>query len=68
MISLNQQIEEVVRELDQRSRVYPRLVSKGGARQSVLDYQVARMQAVLKTLRWLRDNEAKVRAAVGEQE
>ena len=61
-ISLNQQIDEVERELSQRANVYPRLVSKGGIRQSVADYQVARMEAVKRTLEWLRDNEEKIRA------
>lgn len=64
-VSLNQQIEEVDRELAQRARVYPRLVGQGKLRQSVADYHVKRMQAVKATLEWLRDNEAAVRAAVG---
>ena len=63
-ISLNEQIDEVVRELAQRSTVYPRLVQTGKMRESIADYQVERMTAVLNTLRWLRDNEDKVRAAV----
>jgi hypothetical protein len=33
-------------------------------RQSIADYQVQRMTAVLNTLRWLRDNEDRIRAAV----
>ncbi|NJL09055.1 MAG: hypothetical protein HC900_13055 [Methylacidiphilales bacterium] len=63
-ISLSQQIDEVRRELAERESVYPRLVSSGKLRQSVADYQVARLQAVLATLRWLQVNEAAVRAAV----
>lgn len=68
MISLAQQIQEVERELDQRSKVYPRLVSKGGMRQSEADYHTARMNAVLNTLRWIRKHEARVRAQLGEGE
>lgn len=62
--SLNQQIEEVERELQQRRSVYPRLTATGKLRESVAEYQVGRMEAVRRTLQWLRDNEAAVRAAV----
>ena len=61
-VSLAQQIEEVQRELDQRARVYPGLVSKGSMRQAHADYHVARMTAVLRTLQWLRDHEDLIRA------
>lgn len=64
-ISLSQQIDEINRELGQRKVVYPRLVSGGKMRQSIADYQVARMEAAKATLEWLRDHEATVRAAVG---
>lgn len=64
--SLNQQIEEVERELDQRSRVYPRLISTGKLRQSIADYQVGRMEAVKRTLEWLRDNETAIKATLGK--
>lgn len=63
-ISLNQQIDEVSRELEQRDRVYPRQVASGAMRQSIADYQVARMSAVKTTLEWLRENETDVRAYV----
>lgn len=66
-ISLNQQIEEVSREMEQRGYVYPRLASKGRERQSVLNYQTERMTAVLRTLEWLRDNEAKIKSTIGAQ-
>lgn len=56
-ISLNQQIEEVERELDMRRKVYPRM--KGS--QAIKDYQVQRLQAVLDTLRWLQRNEPQIR-------
>jgi hypothetical protein len=48
--SLAQQIEEVERELKLRERVYPNLVRKLEMRQSIADYHMARMQAVLETL------------------
>lgn len=63
-ISLNQQIEEVERELQHRRSVYPRLVSSGKMRASVAEYHTARMQAVLKTLMWLANNEADIRADI----
>ena len=60
-VSINQQIEEVQRELDQRARVYPRLISAGKLRRSHADYQTQRMEAVLRTLEWLRDNEGEIK-------
>ena len=64
-ISLAQQIEEVERELELRERVYEGPVRSGGMRRSVADFHMTRMRAVLATLRWLRENETAVRAAVG---
>lgn len=52
-ISIGAQIEEVEREIGLRKQVYPRQVSSGKMRQSVADMHLARMEAVLKTLRWL---------------
>jgi len=56
MMSLAQQIEEVERELKLRREVYPRMIAKGALRQSVADYHMQRMQAVLETLRRLQEN------------
>lgn len=56
MISIEQQIAEVQRELAMRSQVYPGLVSKKKMRQGEADMHMARMQAALKTLEYLRDN------------
>ena len=66
-ISLERQIEEVARELALRAAVYPRLVAKGEMRSAVADDQVARMAAVLATLRWLARNEASIKAKVGHE-
>lgn len=52
-IGLAQQIAEVERELALRNNVYPGLVARKKMRQGEADAHVARMQAVLKTLRWL---------------
>lgn len=65
-ISLDQQIEEVERELAERAKVYPRLMSSGRMRPSVAEFHVARMEAVLRTLKWVKANEAKLRAAAKE--
>jgi hypothetical protein len=65
MISLNQQIEEVAREIEMRERVYPHLVSSGKMRQSHADYHQARLRAVLKTLQWLAANEKTIKQAIG---
>jgi hypothetical protein len=51
--SLSQQLEEVERELALRSRVYPRMVSKGQIRQSEAEYHMQRMESVAETLRGL---------------
>ena len=48
--SLAQQIEEIEREIGLREKVYPNLVRKGEMRQSVADYHMARMRAVLRTV------------------
>ena len=61
-ISLQQQIEECGYELDQRARVYPRLVSSGKLRQAVADYHVDRMRATRRTLEWLQRHEDEIKA------
>lgn len=53
MISLDQQISEVKRELAMRAAVYPGLVAKKKMRQGEADLHVARMTAALKSLEWL---------------
>jgi hypothetical protein len=63
--SLAQQIEEVQRELGLRENVYARLVIKGEMRQAVADYHLERMQAALKSLKWLQRHETKIKTAVG---
>lgn len=55
-VSINQQIEEVERELQLRRTVFPRLVAKRRYSQSEADYLMRRMEAVLDTLRWCREN------------
>lgn len=65
-ISLNQQIEEVQRELDQRAKVYPRLNAKGTLPRHIGDYQVQRLQAVRTTLQWLKENEKLIKSLLAK--
>lgn len=55
-ISINQQIEEVERELAMRKKVYPDMIARRKLRQSEADYFVKRLKAVRETLVWFRDN------------
>ena len=50
VITLNEQIDEIKRELKQRERVYPRMIAQGKLRQAIAEYQMARMQAALATV------------------
>lgn len=67
MISLSQQIEEVERELALRANVYPRQVSSGKMRQSVADYHVKRLEAVLATLKHIDRHQDEYRRLVTER-
>ena len=50
VVTLNEQIDEIRRELKQRERVYPRMIAQGKLRQAIAEYQMARMQAALATV------------------
>lgn len=63
-ISIHAQIEETRREIMLRRDVYPRQVARRLMRESVANMHIGRMEAVLATLVWLRDNEADIRAYV----
>ena len=65
--TIYQQIEEFEREIALRKNVYPNLVAKGNMRQSVADYHMARIEAALKSLEWLRDNRDGIVKAMKEQ-
>lgn len=51
--SLPAQLEEVMREIALREKVYPRMVEKAQMREGVAEYHLARMRAVADTLRIL---------------
>lgn len=51
MITIDQQIKCVERELALRRRVYPAWVSKGRMKQADADREIETMEAVLKTVK-----------------
>lgn len=61
MITIDHQIAEVRRELALRSRVFPSFIARGKMRQGEADLHVSRMEAVLKTLEWLSENQATIK-------
>jgi hypothetical protein len=63
-ISLAQQIEEVEREIKLRESAFQSYGRAGKMRSSEVEFHIARMKAVLTTLRWLQANEVAIRAAV----
>ena len=58
IFSLDQQIEEIERELELRRGVYPRMVANRKMRQSVANYHMDRLKAVLATLLRLKAGSA----------
>ena len=63
-ISIDQQIAEVERELLLRRKVYPDQVKAGKLRQGEADLCLNRMQAVLGTLRYMREHRETILTAV----
>ena len=60
--SLSAQIQEVERELALRERVYSRETNP--AKGSENAEHMLRMECVLRTLRWVQKNEARIKAAL----
>lgn len=54
--SLQAQIAEVEREIEQRRTVYPRLIAKRTMRESEARLHIERMEDALATLRFLDDH------------
>lgn len=52
--SIDQQIDEVIRELGLRKSVYPHQVARQKMTQEKADEHMARMESVLATLKWLQ--------------
>ena len=61
--NIQQQIDELQRELAMRAGVYPGLVGRGKLRQSEADEHNARLRAAIATLAWCRDNREIIAAA-----
>lgn len=61
-ISIIGQIAEAERELAMRHEVYPRRVANRQMRQGEADMLIARQEAIIKTLKWVQDNEPEIRA------
>lgn len=61
--NIQQQIDELQRELAMRAGVYPGMISRGKLRQSEADEHNARLRAAIATLTWCRDNREAIAAA-----
>lgn len=61
-ISIVGQIAEAERELAMRRDVYPRRVASRAMRQGEAEMLIARQEAIIATLKWVRANEADIRA------
>lgn len=56
IISLDEQIRCVIREIAMRESAYPRWIKDHRLTQAKADHEIAAMTAVLRTLQSLRDN------------
>jgi hypothetical protein len=65
--NINQQIEELDREIRMRNDVYPRWVRTGKMKQSFADYCIARIAAARATLVWIAENENEIREWVSQK-
>jgi hypothetical protein len=63
-VPIGAQISEVRRELEMRAQVYPRRVREGKLRQVEADLFTSRMEAVLRTLEYMRDHRDTIIRAV----
>lgn len=65
--TLQEMVAEVEREIALRIRVYPTRVATKRMTQQQADRRVEVMSHVSITLNWLRKNETKIKAALGEK-
>lgn len=54
--TLDEQIEEVAREIRQRERVYPKWIAAGRLKQETADQKLEHLRAAQATLQWLFAN------------
>lgn len=59
-ITIDEQIAEVGREIGLRKNLYPAFVARGKLSQEEADEHQLLMEAVYKTLKWIRDNRASI--------
>jgi hypothetical protein len=59
MHSLSVQIDEVEREISMRRYVYQKQVARKAMRQGEADEKIKRMESVLATLRWVKEDQEK---------
>lgn len=64
-VALTAQIDELTRVLSFRQATHASMVRSGQISKIVSDAQIERTEYALKTLRFVRDNADKIRAAVG---
>jgi len=57
MITIDQQIAEVKREIGMRERVYPRFIEQKRITQAQADERITILQSVLETLERIRDEQ-----------
>jgi hypothetical protein len=54
--TLDEQLQCVEREIKLRQRVYPRRIADRRMTQALADRQIALMEAVAESLRWMKDH------------
>lgn len=64
LVDLPTQVAAARRELEMRRRVYPHWVNVKKMGQAKADEEIANMEAIIRTLEWLAENEAKIKARV----
>lgn len=63
-VPIAEQIKEAERELAMRRSAYPKWIEAGRLKQPDADRQIANQEAIIRTLTWLRTNEADIRAGL----
>ena len=63
-VSLNEQVKEAGREAGMRKSVYPGMVQRGKMTSGDMQFRMAAMEAIYRTLKWLKEHEAIIRGYV----
>jgi hypothetical protein len=67
VVSLDEQIREIEREIALRISVYKNRIEKGFMKKDAAEKHMQNIRAVLKTLFWLKDNETLIKAALEQK-